>query len=410
MSKTICVLANEFPYGNWEPFLEEETKYYSIFDNIIICSLQLRKEHSKTCRNISCNPIIIPVKYISRFRYFLGSFFVLFDKNLYKELLNLKKGNKLSFTNIINLFVFLSRSHHEANVIFKSISKLDLDELTFYSYRFEYQPYVAILLKKKMSISSSIVSRAHGYDLYEYVHEGNYIPLREVILKEIHSVFPCSKYGVAYLNACYPEFSDKVHVAYLGTQDHGMRINNRKAGQLSLLTCSTVVPIKRLELLIEALSKIQDKTIYWTHYGDGPLLSELKEMAKAKLGNNIHVIFKGNVSHSELMREYEYNDYDVFINVSSSEGIPVSIMEAMSFGLPVIATNVGGTTELVDNECGIILDKDFVPEELINAIEFFFNLDNEQFFVFKNNARSKWKKTFNSVSNYSVFSDMLFSL
>ena len=47
----------------------------------------------------------------------------------------------------------------------------------------------------------------------------------------------------------------------------------------------------------------------------------------------------------------------MFINLSSSEGIPVSIMEAQSFGIPVIATNVGGSGEIVVSETGVLVDE-----------------------------------------------------
>ena len=65
-------------------------------------------------------------------------------------------------------------------------------ESIFYSYRFEYQPYVAMLLKKKWKLNSKIVSRAHRYDLYEEEHKGNYIPMREGILSKIDNIYPCS--------------------------------------------------------------------------------------------------------------------------------------------------------------------------------------------------------------------------
>ena len=61
----------------------------------------------------------------------------------------------------------------------------------------------------------------------------------------------------------------------------------------------------------------------------------------------------------------------MFINVSSTEGIPVSIMEAMSFGIPVIATAVGGTPEIVNNENGYLLSKDPSAKELAEVIQNF---------------------------------------
>ena len=53
---------------------------------------------------------------------------------------------------------------------------------------------------------------------------------------------------------------------------------------------------------------------------------------------------------------------DIFINVSSSEGLPVAIMEAISFDIPIIATNVGGTSEIVTPETGILIAPDSAPE------------------------------------------------
>lgn len=49
------------------------------------------------------------------------------------------------------------------------------------------------------------------------------------------------------------------------------------------------------------------------------------------------------------------NDFDLFVNMSLSEGIPVSIMEAISFGIPIIATNVGGNAEIVNDETGVLI-------------------------------------------------------
>jgi glycosyltransferase involved in cell wall biosynthesis len=59
----------------------------------------------------------------------------------------------------------------------------------------------------------------------------------------------------------------------------------------------------------------------------------------------------------------------LFINVSSSEGVPVSIMEAMSFGIPVMATDAGGTSELVSEKTGLLINIDIAPQELAYKIE-----------------------------------------
>ena len=65
--------------------------------------------------------------------------------------------------------------------------------------------------------------------------------------------------------------------------------------------------------------------------------------------------FMGYVPNVEIMQFMEESNVDVFINLSTSEGVPVSIMEAQSYGIPVIATNVGGTGEIIDKDNGILL-------------------------------------------------------
>ena len=57
----------------------------------------------------------------------------------------------------------------------------------------------------------------------------------------------------------------------------------------------------------------------------------------------------GHLDNNEIFNMYKNNSYDYFITLSESEGLPVSIMEAISCGIPVIATAVGGITEIVIN-------------------------------------------------------------
>lgn len=92
----------------------------------------------------------------------------------------------------------------------------------------------------------------------------------------------------------------------------------------------------------------------WTHIGGGPLLRELQALIENK-SKNLNVILTGYISNSDVKQLYMMNDFDLFVNMSLSEGIPVSIMEAISFGIPIIATNVGGNAEIVNDETGVLI-------------------------------------------------------
>ena len=400
--KALCLFANEFPYGNWEAYLETEVKYYDEFDKVYIFALQLRKEHAKTIRKMPDNCIVIPIRYAPRWKYFLNSFRVLTDQNLYKELGILRKKHRLNIRKIIDLFVFLSRSDYEMRIIRKSIKHEDIKNAIFYSYRFEYQPYVAILLRKKLRLNNKIIARAHRYDLYEERRTHKYIPCREILLENIDAVYPCSEDGTEYLQKRFPEYKDRVSVRYLGTIAHN-REKFERSSRLRLVSCSNVVPVKRLDLIIAALKEITNVRVIWTHFGDGILLNEIKKLAK-QLPENIETDFRGNLKNSDLMKVYEKEQFDLFINVSSSEGIPVSIMEAMSFGIPCIATDVGGTKEIVtDGYNGRLLRSDFNNADFVEAINCYLKMDKDTVYNLRKNVYSFWEGKYNAETNYSEF-------
>ena len=288
-------------------------------------------------------------------------------------------------------------------MIDRALKDVDKSDLLLYSYRIEYQPYVAILLRKKWKSQQCIVARAHRYDIYEEEHANNYIPLRRLIFNSIDYVFPCSEHGVIYIKEKYGDIRANVECKYLGTVDHGEHSMSCFMKPIRIVSCSNVVKVKRLHKIVNALSMINDVKIEWVHYGDGPLLSDIKKLAAQKLGDNITAIFKGNVANTELLKIYEANDYHLFINVSSSEGLPVSIMEAMSFGIPCIATDVGGTRELVNEKNGYLLKADISDKEIAEALSRVASMSEVEYFELRKNARASWNEKFNSERNYSEF-------
>ena len=400
---TLYLLTNIFPYGDIEPYLENEIEFYDKFDKVYIFSLQIRKSQLGHRRNVGNNISVIPVIKTSNLRYVLNVIPALFDTNLYAELGRLAATKRLSCKNIIQMLVYFSRSHYEKSIIHKAMKNKIEPDSVFYSYRFEYQPYVGILLKKKWKVNSPVVSRAHGYDLYEERHAGNYIPMREYLLEQLTGIYPCSQFGEKYLISKFPQFKNKIHTCYLGCKDHGQETIKNKTSMFEIVSCSSVIEIKRLELIVEAISLLAERNIRWTHYGDGKMLPEIKSLAEEKLTGKAQYCFPGSMDNNLLMNEYANHYYHVFINVSSTEGLPVSIMEAMSFGIPCIATNVGGTSEIVNNGNGFLLSENPSPREVANAIISLIDMDQSEYEQKRCRARMDWEKGFNCERNYDQF-------
>ncbi|TNJ45748.1 glycosyltransferase family 4 protein [Tamlana fucoidanivorans] len=101
--------------------------------------------------------------------------------------------------------------------------------------------------------------------------------------------------------------------------------------------------------------------------GDGSL-KETKAYAKKK---NVDVTFTGKLSKKDWVALSEH--YNVFINTTMVDNMPVSVLEAMALGLPVITTHVGGMPYLIDNHVDGILVKSNHSKGFVNAIQYLIN-------------------------------------
>ena len=139
-------------------------------------------------------------------------------------------------------------------------------------------------------------------------------------------------------------------------------------------------------------------------FGDGPLLSFLIDKSKSDLNDNIFVDFKGRVPNEEIFKFYKNQCVDAFINLSKHEGLPVSVIEAMSYGIPAIATNVGATSELVNSENGLLLDEEFQISELTKSI---LNLKTKNWISKRHKAKETYMNKFNSLTNNKKLVEIL---
>ncbi len=117
---------------------------------------------------------------------------------------------------------------------------------------------------------------------------------------------------------------------------------------------------------------------------DGSLL-QCKTLAKQlKIAHKIE--FTGVLTKEQWHKKSE--DFDIFINTTNFDNTPVSVMEAMALGLPVVSTNVGGLPYLIDNDKdGVLVEKENI-ESMTNAIVKLLNNDERAFELAKN-ARKK---------------------
>jgi glycosyltransferase involved in cell wall biosynthesis len=146
--------------------------------------------------------------------------------------------------------------------------------------------------------------------------------------------------------------------------------------------------------------------IRWVHIGDGPEMNSLRSIVQNRTAQT-EVELLGQLSNNEVMDAYRTFKPWVFVNVSETEGVPVSIMEAMSFGVPVIATDVGGTSELVNSMNGFLVESCEPLNVLSNTIRKYKSLDSELQQQLSNFAKKNIAANFSAEKNFSDFTFLL---
>jgi len=253
-----------------------------------------------------------------------------------------------------------------------------------------------------------MVARFHGSDLYEEAWHG-YTPLRARLIDRLDRLVFVSRDGLDYIRSRHPSLEDeRLALQRLGTIDHGLGPRpDRGAGEpFRLVTCSNLKPVKRVDLLLDALGHLGDLPIELVCIGDGPQREALERKAE-RLPGSVTPRFTGWMQSDALIDYYSSTPVDLFVNTSSSEGIPVTIMEAMSFGIPVVASAVGGVPEIVDSSVGALFPPDADERMIAATIRDVCTLETRRSRSLRDAARERWKNLFDADSNYQKMATLL---
>ena len=250
------------------------------------------------------------------------------------------------------------------------------------------------------------VMRVHGYDLFPEQDKLGFIPFQEALLRRAAAVFSVSTSGAEYLRSRYPRWAERVQVAHLGVSGPETQSRPSIDGVFRLVTCSSVVPVKRLDRMVTVVKflRSQGMNITWTHLGDGPLLQELQEAAEP-VREFVHFI--GQVPHDQVMAWLTDQAFDLFCNVSDSEGLPVSLMEAAACGIPLLALDVGGIREIVSSTNGKLLPASSSPNDIGEAIKDLAARPISSRLELRRASRRHWSRFFRAEKNYAAFSRAL---
>ncbi|MHB1105217.1 MAG: glycosyltransferase [Lutibacter sp.] len=401
--KKLILFTASFPYGKKETYLETEIKYLAeSFDSVIIFPHYYNNK-DKSIREVPANVFVqeasIP---ISKFSRVLSSFKGLlyrpyrfyFIKEFFRKKIYTSRTN--SFNWMITYLDYLATVSSNA---FKKVEKES--NATFYFYWGAGWAYALLDLSK--NTENTYFLRLHGSDAYLERSNG-YIPMRKKIFELVDYILPVSSHLSSYLIDQYNVESEKIRVSRLGTVFHGETKEEASPRLIKIISCANIIPLKRIDLIVDALQFLEGRKIHWIHFGDGPLMKTLLKKIESVSFKSIKIDIMGQKDNSKILSYYSNNRVDAFINVSKHEGLPVSIMEAMSFGIPCIATDAGATSEIVNNENGILLPNNFNIDELIDAISL---VEGQQWINKKKYAYDLWNHMFNADKNYRNLAKLL---
>ena len=144
---------------------------------------------------------------------------------------------------------------------------------------------------------------------------------------------------------------------------------------IQLLVVSRLVSQKNIDLIIKAVKVMENENIILNIVGDGSEINNLKLLVK-KYELDKKINFIGKIENTKL-NEYLKNA-DIFIQASNYEGLPHSILEAMNFEIPILSTDVGGCSVLLNKgERGYIIPMPVSEVEISEGIRTIINDKNE---------------------------------
>ena len=382
--RSLVFITAEYPFGKQETFIENEiTLLAEAFDQIIV----LPKNTPGASRRMPPN--------CSLGRPYGATSATTGKCLLWKEWLQVKGHvgkSKVAYRSWQGINKRLTQIKASTNDI--------AGEIIYYSYWLDEGAMASAHLGQRDGRTS--ISRAHGWDVYPVRHPYDYLPFRTFLANSELTVCPISNHGTSALR---DQGFRKLDLFYLGTRSPetikgGQAEQNQ--GNKILVSVSSLINLKRVERIAQIFVQLRksDSQWQWHHFGDGPLEGQLRQWLQTQEAENYHLHGR---QPNEAVRDWLNTNHDntLFINQSTTEGLPVSMMEAMSYGIPCVGTNVGGVSEIIDNgKNGLLHDVDLSVETVAHLIQ---ALEEDHLHAMAENAKNTWQNKFNAEKNYTAF-------
>lgn len=259
-----------------------------------------------------------------------------------------KYQEKLENLNIIRIPTFSIKNYYYFN---KKPIKLNItkDDIVITHTRFFWSSFIGTLKAKK----ATHIHIEHGNDFVK--HNNKIIQLASIIydyifgkyvLKKANKIFAVSKSCQKFVKKLSNKNASILHNCIDDKFFQNKEIENLKIKKKSIAFVGRLVYAKGVQDLIQAFQELKsDYTLYIAGNGD----------YKDQLKKDENIVYLGELNKEQI--KSLLSKTDIFVNPSYNEGLPTSVLEAGIMGCKTIATDVGGTKEILKNkELGLLFN------------------------------------------------------
>ncbi|HLP51914.1 MAG TPA: glycosyltransferase [Chitinophagales bacterium] len=417
--KSIIFFSLHYPFHISDSYLDKEIDLLSqSFEKVIVIT---NNTFSEERRPTPPNAVVYRFTPFEKRSSFVSLLLLVFKPMFCQEIFRLffVYKQKISFGLLKEVLAFYSRSITTKRFLQQVIleQNIDTNNLLIYSYWMIESSFASALLKQQHSQVKTI-TRAHSLDVYFDRSPVKYHPFRQFIFSQMDKIYFISANARDYFARAHHFDTDKMQktaISRIGIESPTNFIEQRTDETLRIISVGYIQKLKRIDLIVDTLALMGDAKIEWVHVGHSNHneadFIEVQKYAANKLGgkSNISYRFTGKTSKEDLFNLYAERPFDLHLNVSETEGIPVSMMEAMSYSVPLIGTNVGGVAEIVEHGVnGFLLSPYPDSAEVKIAIEKFNALPVAQKNVLRKNAFCTWNAKYNAqVNNQNFVNDVM---
>jgi len=407
--KKLLLISDNYPFGkNESTFIMPELPALMEKFEVVIASCNCTDEQTAP---VPDGIRVLRINMHQRRETITGRLKAVSDPAFYRECRRVIKSGSQVANRLKWSLSYYASGENFACELRRQLKKIDWQPDIIYCY-WHMTPLWGVLMRKKWFGNPVVVARAHGRDIYNFRNPYGWQAFKPESDRRLDAMYLACRAAYDYYIEHFSVNPDKSRVSYLGSDGTG-KASWKPDDSFRLFSCSNVIPLKRVGLIAEALALIDDIKISWTHAGAGDQLEAVSRFAEENLAAKPNISFKlcGQLPNSEVKNMLSEGSWDFFITATETEGgVPVSIVEAFAFGVPAIATAVGGIPEIVDSSTGFLMSENPDAEEVADTIRKACAMSEAEYLQMRDNAYARWCESFVAKDNAERFAGELYEM